>query len=96
MDDPVLKRSWRQFLAGQGTLDILLGSSLRLLEAERLLSQEKSNQLAALEHHLGCMRESENVSQARFDAARIAIMDLAQPQFYRIQAELWLEQAKSN
>jgi RNA polymerase sigma factor (sigma-70 family) len=86
---------WQQYNAGQGTLDIVLGSSRRLLEAEQLLNKEKANQLAALEHHLKRMKEAEAINQTRFDAGRIPIQDLAQSRYYRIQAELWLEQAKA-
>jgi len=85
---------WKQYVAGQGTLDILLGASRRLLEAEQLLNKEKANQLAALEQHLKRMKEAEAINQTRFDAGRIPIQDLAESRYYRIQAELWLEQAK--
>ena len=36
----------------------------------------------------------EEVNQARFDAGRVAIADLAHSRYYRIQAEIWLERAK--
>src|SRR5262249_39219844 len=84
-----------EFIAGRGTLDIDLHASLRVLEAERLLSNDKAIQLGALEHHLNRMKEVEKINQARFDAGRIQRHDLAQSRFYRIQAELWLEQAKA-
>jgi RNA polymerase sigma factor (sigma-70 family) len=84
-----------QFLAGQGTQDIYLGSSLRLLEAERLLNKEKEHQMAALMHHRDRMAEIENVNKARYEAGRIPVQDFAQSRFYRIQAELWIEQAET-
>jgi RNA polymerase sigma factor (sigma-70 family) len=85
---------WNDYVAGLGTLDIFLGGSRRLLEVERLLSKEKSHQVGALERYLRRMRELEKINQARYDAGRIAIQDLAEPRYYRLQAELWLEQEK--
>ena len=41
------------------------------------------------------MKEVEKVNQARFDAGRVAVADLAETKFYRIQAEIWLERAKA-
>jgi RNA polymerase sigma factor (sigma-70 family) len=85
----------KEFYAGRGTLDISLGSSLRLLEAERELSDRKEDQVAALENHFKRMRVVEQVNEARFQAGRIAVQDLAQSTFYRVQAEIWLERAKA-
>jgi RNA polymerase sigma factor (sigma-70 family) len=86
---------WKQYNAGQGTLDIVLGASRRLLEAEQLLNRDKANQLAGLEHHLKRMKEAEAINQDRFNAGRIPVQDLAEARYYRIQAELWLGQAKA-
>src|SRR5262249_24106235 len=86
---------WKQFRAGQGTLDIILNGSVRLLDAERQLSKDRADQLAALEHHLERVRAIEKINQERYDAGRISISDLAQSRYFRIQAELWLEQAKA-
>jgi RNA polymerase sigma factor (sigma-70 family) len=86
---------WAQYFAGQGTLDLLSSTSIRLLDAERLLSKRTEDQLAALEHHLKRMKEIEKINQSRFEAARIQVADLAQTRFFRIQAQLWLEQAKA-
>jgi RNA polymerase sigma factor (sigma-70 family) len=85
---------WDEFMAGRGTLDIYLGASLRLLEAERDLSDKKEDQVTALENHWRRMKVVEQVNQARFDAGRIPIADNAQTKFYRIQSEIWLERAR--
>jgi RNA polymerase sigma factor (sigma-70 family) len=97
---------WLQFNAGQGTLDFLFGSSTRLMEAERLVRGaiadsrsgygRKKDRVATLEHHLKRMQEIEKVNQARFDAGRIALGDLAQSRFFRIQAEVWLYEENAN
>jgi hypothetical protein len=83
------------FLAGRGTLDIYLGASLRLLEAERDLSDKKEDQISALDGHWRRMKEVEEFNQAAFDAGRLMIFDLSQSKFYRIQAEIWLERARA-
>jgi RNA polymerase sigma factor (sigma-70 family) len=86
---------WKNYVAGVGTLDIYLGGSRRVLEAERLLSEEKSHQIGALERHLKRMQDIEKINQARYDDGRIPLQDLAEPRYYRLQAELWLEQEKA-
>jgi outer membrane protein TolC len=78
-----------------GTLNDLASSSLRLLEAERELSDQKADQIAALENHWQRMKELEEINQERFKAGRVSVMDLSQARFYRLQAEIWLERAKA-
>jgi RNA polymerase sigma factor (sigma-70 family) len=89
------KARHEQFLAGRGTLDILFEASKRLLEAERELSDKKADQIAALEAYFKLMKEIEEVNQARYDAGRVGIDDLAQSKYYRLEAEIWLERAKA-
>src|SRR5262249_25367116 len=84
----------KEFMAGRGTLDITMGASKRLLEAERESSPKRADQIAACEAHLNRMKEIENVNRQRFNAGRIGIQDLAESTYYRIEAEIWLERAK--
>jgi hypothetical protein len=84
----------KEFYAGRGTLDITLGASLRLLEAERELDARRDNQATALENHWKRMRQVEEVNKERFQAGRIPIQDLSESTFYRLQAEIWLERAR--
>jgi RNA polymerase sigma factor (sigma-70 family) len=86
---------WGEFMAGRGTLDIAMHASQRLLQAELDLSSKKADQLAALEAHLKRMKEIEAVNQARFDAGRIPVQDLAQSRFNRVRAALQLERFKA-
>jgi hypothetical protein len=86
---------WEEFMMGRGTLDSQIEASLRLLDAERDLSDKKGDQLTALENHWQRMKEFEKINQIRFDAGRVPIADNAQTKFYRIQAEIWLERAKA-
>jgi RNA polymerase sigma factor (sigma-70 family) len=85
---------FQQFLAGRGTLDILLGASLRLLESEKELSDKKDDQIAALERHLRRMKEVEQILKAQHEAARASLADFLQAKWFRLQAEIWLEKAK--
>jgi RNA polymerase sigma factor (sigma-70 family) len=84
----------KEFEAGRGTLDIMLGASRRLLQAEVESSQKRPDQIAAYEAHLKRMKEAEELNQARFNAGRIMVQDLAQSTYYRVEAEIWLERAK--
>jgi RNA polymerase sigma factor (sigma-70 family) len=85
---------YQQFLAGRGTMDALLGASLRLLDAEKELSDKKDDQVAALQRHLRRMKEMEKILEAMFQAGRASQADYAQAKSYRLQAEIWLEKAK--
>ena len=72
----------------------MLGSSQRLLQAEFDLSSKRADHIAALEAHWQRMREVETINQARHDAGRIPIQDLAQSRSGRCRAEILLERAK--
>jgi RNA polymerase sigma factor (sigma-70 family) len=85
---------WMEFLAGRGTLDILLEASNHLLQAEFDLANKRSDRLAILESYWQRMKDIETVTEARFEAGRVPIADRAQTRFNRARAELWLERAK--
>jgi RNA polymerase sigma factor (sigma-70 family) len=90
-----LEPRMKAFHEGRGTLDILLGASLRVLQAERELSDKKADQVAALKAHAERMQQFEKVVQGWVDAGRVAIWDLQEVKFYRLEAEIWLARAKS-
>jgi hypothetical protein len=79
---------YKQFMAGQGTLDILLAESRRWLEAELAQSSKPADRLAALERHWELAREVEDVNRARFDAYRIPVQDYLESRYARLDAEL--------
>jgi RNA polymerase sigma factor (sigma-70 family) len=85
---------WEEFLVGRGTLDILFEASHHLLQAELDLASKRSNRLAILEADWQRLKDIETVNEARFQAGRIPIADLAQTRFNRARAELWLERAR--
>jgi hypothetical protein len=86
---------WREFMAGRGALAFLISSSERLLTAESDLSDRPADHVAAVEHHWKRMREIEKVNEERFNDGRIAIQDVLESRFYRLQAEIRLERARS-
>jgi RNA polymerase sigma factor (sigma-70 family) len=85
----------QQFIAGQGTFSFLYDAGRRWLDSQLDMTDKQSDRVAALEAHLQRMKELEKVQQARFDAGRIATPDLAQAKYYRLEAEIMLERAKS-
>jgi hypothetical protein len=85
---------FKEFLAGRGTLDIFIESSLRLCDAERELSAQNACQIVALEKRLRLLKEAEKINQVRFNAGRIPSQDLAQIKYNRLDAEIALERAK--
>jgi RNA polymerase sigma factor (sigma-70 family) len=86
---------WKEYCAGRGTLDIYLNSSGRLLKAERDLSTKKADQVAAWETHRQRMQDAYVINQARYNEGRISIIDFAQADYYRLDAEIGLERAKA-
>jgi hypothetical protein len=80
----------QEFLAGRGTLDILLGSSRRLLEAELVVCTQKTERVAALERHWERMMMMEVINKGRHDAGRIATKDYMETRYARLEAEIRL------
>jgi hypothetical protein len=85
---------WQQYLAGRGTLDILIQSSDKLLEAERDLYTSRKEQAEALKRQVQRLQEVEKVVKAQFEAGRASLADYAQAQFYRLNAEIGVERAQ--
>jgi hypothetical protein len=85
----------REYAAGRGTLDIFLGASRRLLAAELDLSAKGSDHVAAWRSHLLRMQGIYEINLRRYNDGRISVQDLAQPNYYRLDAEIGLERAKA-
>jgi RND family efflux transporter MFP subunit len=69
--------------------------SHRWLEAQRDLTEAKAERVTAHRDHLERMKALENRTKALADAGQGRPSDAAAGRYYRIQAELWLEQAKA-
>src|SRR5262249_39055304 len=81
--------------AGRGSPETLFEPSVRLLVAQRELTDNKADQLAAYEAHLKRMKEIEKISKALFDAGRISRIQFSPVRYHRLEAEIWLERAKA-
>ena len=68
--------------------------SRRWLEAEREAAADKTKVVSALEAHLARMRELEINLKNLIRAKLAAPGDAAPVEFYRLEAEIWLAQAK--
>jgi hypothetical protein len=86
---------WKRYISGKESLDILLGASLRLLEAERELSAKTTDQLVSLNNHLRLVQDVEKITRLKVDNGVATLQELNQSKFYRAQAEILLERAKS-
>lgn len=86
---------YKEFLVGRGTLDFLLGASVRYLESELALRESDADQVSALEKHWTFMRQCEEVNRERFYAGRIPAKDYLETKHYRLNAELRLVQVRT-
>jgi RNA polymerase sigma factor (sigma-70 family) len=85
------------FQAGSagGTIDVFLSAVDRARESERVLSDQPADQVRAHERALTLTRFIENGNQSRFNAGQIAIQDLSQSRYARIDAEIkWMDAKK--
>jgi hypothetical protein len=86
---------WQEFLAGRGTLAMLIETFQRLLQAEIDLSTKRPDWIAAYEAQLIRTQLVESINEARYNAGRISIQDYEQTRFVRIRAQIMLERIKS-
>lgn len=91
----VLRARWKDYCRGQCLLDNVVASSRRTLEAERELSTHWADQITAWESHLQRMEQLYVINLASYHAGRIEAEDLAQVDYYRLDAEIGLERAKA-
>jgi hypothetical protein len=75
--------------------ELLYRWSCRWLEAERDISTRQEDVLAAYRAHLNRMRELERVARDRFRNRFVPVEESTAAQFYRAEAEIWLERAKN-
>jgi hypothetical protein len=81
----------------------LHAAARRLLEAQREVNDKRADQIKALKAylnsskkiHLACKEAFEEKPEPGVVPARISLMDVKKAEFYRLEAELWLERAKA-
>src|SRR5262249_55474978 len=70
--------------------------SVRWLDAERQLSDKQADQVAACKAHLERMRELERLLEGLRRSGTITVDEASAAEFYRVEAEIWLTQAKDD
>jgi hypothetical protein len=90
----VYEARYKEFLAGKGTLDFLFDASVRLLESERAATSKEADLEAAFERHWIFTKQAEEMNKLRYDAGRIPIQDYLESKYFRLQAEIWLVEAR--
>ena len=85
----------KEFLAGRGTLQFLLDDSLHLLTAELAIDDRRGPRLGALERYWGRTRLFEAINEERCWAGRIPVKEYFQIKGNRLEAEIWLIEAKA-
>jgi hypothetical protein len=85
---------WANFRDRRVADEVLYRWSLRWLEAEQKLSERQADQVAACKAHLDRMRELERLIRNIQRTGQIAIDEVSASEFYRVEAEIWLLQAK--
>jgi hypothetical protein len=74
--------------------ELLYRWSCRWLDAEREVSSRKEDRIAAYQAHLRRMRDLERVARDRFRNHFVPVEEDTAAQFYRAEAEIWLERTK--
>ena len=87
----VLWIDYRERLASE---DALYRWSVRWLEAERELSDQQADQVAAYQGHLERMRDLDRLIRRLHGSGQSTVDEASAAEFYRTEAELWLLKAK--
>ncbi len=68
--------------------------SVRWMEAQSDLNEKKADRIQAVEDHLKRMKELENMANDLVKSRTLTRYEAAAPEFYRLEAEKWLEELK--
>jgi hypothetical protein len=77
------------------SLDSIFDVQRPLALAEFEATNNKADQVKALERYFAGQKEHERINQERYKNEAISIQDLNYAKYYRLEAELWLERAKA-
>jgi hypothetical protein len=83
------------FLAGRGTLDLLLESSLELFDSEYTLAHTDAEIRTALERYWERCWLIEATNRRRFEEGRIPRPDYLECRYARLEAEVWLAEPRA-
>jgi hypothetical protein len=83
---------WAEFMAGRGTLDLLLDASRRWLDAELAVLAKPAERAAAWERYWARSQSIERINEGRYQAGRLSVADRMQSCYVRLDAEIgWAE-----
>jgi hypothetical protein len=86
---------WKNYQQGfRASGELVYRWSCRLLEADRAMSDLKMDQLAAWQAHWQRMRDLEKIAKENFRLRLATIQEVTGAEFYTLEAEIWLTQAK--
>jgi hypothetical protein len=85
---------FQEYVAGRGTLDILLEAGRYVLRAEVELNDKPADQVRVREKYLELTKEIEKINNARFQAGQLSLADKEQAHYVRVDAEIQLLKAK--
>jgi len=83
------------FFGGRGTLEFLMDSSRRLLDAQCAAHPEPADQVAAFADHWLRLSVIEIINQQRYETGKISAKDLWSTRERRLLAERWLIDARA-
>lgn len=87
---------WTDYRERRASGDSLYRWSVRWLEAERRLSDQQADVVAAFRGHWERMRDLERLISRLQSSGQVTIDEVSAAQFYRAEAEVWYLQAKSD
>ena len=89
------KSQWRHFLGGQATVETVYQWSRRTCDAEQAMAPNKAVRMTALKNHLHRMSELRRAALAFAKAGQRPDHDADAAQFFVLEAEIWIDQAKA-
>jgi hypothetical protein len=75
--------------------EVMCKWSARWLNAELVLSNKKTDQLASYTAHRDRLKELEKLAKTQFDRGQIGDKDYWPVKYFLVEAEIWLARAKS-
>ncbi len=85
----------KYFEQGHTDIEPCIGAAHRLLAAELAAAAAKADRVAAYQAHLDRITDIERIVKLKFAAGKIADADMADAEYYHIEAEILLEREKA-
>jgi hypothetical protein len=85
---------WLDYRERRASEDLLYRWSLRWLEADRELSDQQADQVAAYQAHFERMRDLDRIIRRLHGSGQTTIEEASATEYYRVEAEIWLLKAR--